>query len=140
MKQLGTQVAVSLYVVGDELDPSQVTSFFGAEPSLIRRKGQEWVGPSGRRTVPRTSSWSLELPLKSEPLNDQLINLISRLSSRRGVQTLKGVEEAFVDIYVSAAADASGESKVAFDIKPSAIQAMAELGLDVRLTVVAGSE
>lgn len=138
MKQLGTQVAVSLYVVGDELDPNEVTSFFGTTPSLTRIKGQEWVGPSGRKTLPRTSSWSLELPLKSEPLNDQLIELTSRLSLRSGVQTLKGVEEAFVDIYVSAVADASGESKAAVDINPNAIQALGQLGLDVRVTVVAG--
>jgi hypothetical protein len=80
------------------------------------------------------------LPLKSDPLNDQLIDLISRLSSRRGVQSLTGVEEAFVDIYVSAGVDAIGESNVAFDLKPNAIQALAELGLDVRVTVIAGPE
>jgi hypothetical protein len=59
------EVAVALCIYGDELDPSDVTSLLGINPTHAHRRGDA----SGPRSVPfKKGAWILELR-RSEPID-----------------------------------------------------------------------
>ena len=73
----------SLWVVGDDLDPDEVTRLLDAEPSRAHRKGESRAGPpgAGREAVgARTGVWLLTLPASTDwTLVDGLEALLARL-------------------------------------------------------------
>ncbi len=59
------EIAVSLRVIGDDLDPEHVSRLLGVEPSLLRPKG-EVRHSGGRAVVQRTGVWSFSIECSPE--------------------------------------------------------------------------
>ena len=78
--------AASLRIMGDDLDPLEITLLLGHEPSSAERKGQEIVGKStGRVREARTGSWRLEARARAPgDLDAQIGEILSKLSSDLG--------------------------------------------------------
>ena len=79
--------AASLRIMGDDLDPLEITLLLGHEPSSAERKGQEIVGKStGRVREARTGSWRLEARARAPgDLDAQIGEILSKLSSDLGI-------------------------------------------------------
>jgi hypothetical protein len=85
--------AASLRIIGDDLDPLEITHLLGHEPSSAERKGQKIVGKStGKVRVARTGSWHLEARARSPgDLDAQVDEILSKLSGDLGIwQKLAG--------------------------------------------------
>jgi hypothetical protein len=82
--QIG-KVSVSLRLFGDDIDPDEVTSLLGCEPTRALRKGA--VDPFGKyRRVAPTGSWLLESNRPTdEDLEAQVLFLLGRVSSDEAV-------------------------------------------------------
>lgn len=74
--------AAALRIMGDGLDPDEVTRLLGAVPTSTRVKGKPWKTTSGRELIARTGSWCLDAE-DSEPadIDGQVRELLERLTS-----------------------------------------------------------
>jgi len=75
--------AATLRIIGDDIDPVEITRLLGHEPTSAERMGQEIVGKStGKVRVARTGSWRLEAgPRSPGDLDAQIGEILSKLSS-----------------------------------------------------------
>jgi hypothetical protein len=82
----------TLRIMGDDLDPSEVTRALSVEPSFARRKGDIYGNPD-RPVRSRTGIWALESEgsVKSGELEEHLRFLAGRLSpeARRHIGHLR---------------------------------------------------
>jgi len=76
------RTAASLRIFGDDLEPMEITSLLGCEPSAGERKGQELIGKStGKVRIAKTGSWRLSANKQSPGnLDAQVEEILSKLS------------------------------------------------------------
>lgn len=76
-----SETSVTFRLLGDELDPDEVTSLLGVQPSDSRRKGGTWHTPKGKPMIARTGRWSLEIE-RAVPgdLSTQIRQLLGRMT------------------------------------------------------------
>lgn len=76
------RAAATLRIVGDDLIPSEVSALLGAEPTLAREKGSEWLTPIGKTRIATTGQWHLHVA-DTEPgnLDAQVAELLEKLNS-----------------------------------------------------------
>lgn len=69
-----------LRFVGDDLDPDEISSALGKEPTYARRKGDVWLSPKGLRRTAKSGIWILNAD-DAEPgdLDQQVAALFSGL-------------------------------------------------------------
>ena len=72
----------TLRIIGDALDPSQITKALGAEPTLVRTKGELITRPNGLARVAETGIWNRTAP-DCEPgdLDRQITDLLSQMTA-----------------------------------------------------------
>lgn len=134
------QLIVALYVRGDALDPDLVTKYLGVKPTKTQKKGQEFVTSSGREFVAKNGLWSLVIQSKSASLDRHLTALLTGLGSCKGIDSIPGVEEAYIDVFVALASDKDGEAECALSMEPATLDSLAMLGLPLRISMTAGPE
>ena|SRR6185312_3769094 len=122
------QVRVSLRIIGDDLDPDEVTRVLGVEPSAAIRKGER--RPGGR--VQRTGVWRLSLPHSREwVLEDAITTLLAALPSDLAVwQALGGKYR--LDVFCGLFLDQWNRGA---DLSPAVLRELAERGLALGLDV-----
>lgn len=73
---------VALYIVGDDLNPREISALLGVEPDDARTKGERRITSSGREVVAKAGLWSLERGEKpATDLNGQIAELLSRVTA-----------------------------------------------------------
>jgi hypothetical protein len=74
--------AASLRIIGDDLDPEEITRLLGCAPTRAEFKGQLLRGKSSaRERIARTGRWSLEAADRApDDLNDQIMEIVGRLT------------------------------------------------------------
>ena len=76
----------TLWVVGDDLDPDEVTRLLGVEPTGAQRRGEARGGPGSGPGAARTGSWRFTLPLSTDwTLVSGLEALLAGLPADRAV-------------------------------------------------------
>jgi hypothetical protein len=76
------KAGASLRVVGDDLDPHEISTLLGAQPSDAHRKGQSLPTHSGQARFPRTGMWRLDAPAtEPEDLDRQVATVLGALTS-----------------------------------------------------------
>lgn len=140
MKADDPQIIVALYVLGEALDPELVTRYLGVEPTKTQKKGQEFITSSGREFAAKNGLWSLVIQSESASLDRHLTALLSGLGGRKGIDSIQGVEEAYVDVFVALASDKDGEAKCALSVEPVTLDGLAKLGLPLRISMTAGPD
>ncbi len=75
------RASASLIIIGDDLDPDEVTKILKCEPSDAIRKGEK-----GRNNRPaRTGRWSLDSPLEEACLDEQIRWLLDALPEDQAI-------------------------------------------------------
>jgi Domain of unknown function (DUF4279) len=75
------ETKMSLRFFGDDLDPDEITSRLGCQPSVSRRTGEVWTTPRGVERVARTGSWLLKIETRHPgDLDLQVAELLASLS------------------------------------------------------------
>jgi len=72
------RVTVCLRIIGDTLDPDEITRLLAIEPTGYARKGDMRRTASGRAVVAPSGSWRLEAGIPGD-LNTQLARLLAKL-------------------------------------------------------------
>jgi hypothetical protein len=125
--------AASLRIIGDDLDPLEITRLLGHEPTSTERKGQEIVGKStGKVRVARTGAWRLEARARAPgDLDAQIGEILSKLSSDLGVWQ-KLAERFRVDLFCGLFLSGSTGGEVVSAESMAALgNRRIELGLDI---------
>jgi hypothetical protein len=118
----------ALRIVGDTLQPSEINTRLGLEPTRSGIKGERFS--SRHRAVRRTSFWLLQSPLSTSlPLGEHLNWLLDRFEARHDLITSIG-EEFKVDFFCGFSSK-SGQGGAIFD--PALLRRLAVLGVPLVL-------
>jgi hypothetical protein len=125
---------VALYLRGDVLDPDQVTSLLGVQPSKAHRKGEERRTPTNQKYLTKIGLWSLAAKSGGE-LSELLDELSRQLSGvEEPLKSLAGVQDAYVDIFIAVDADNEGGGTWEAELSADSIRRLSALGLPMRFT------
>lgn len=130
-------ISVSVYFLGDELLPSDVTQILGIEPSSERVKGESWKTSSGSIVVPKTGRWVLRSNANNRVDSDDLadhIRYIAEVFKNKGedIKKLKNIDKAFIDIYICSGIDE--DPKFYYDFSVEEMKFFASLSLPLIIT------
>ena len=132
-------ICVSVYFLGDELLPGDVTQILGIEPTDEGVKGERRK-PSrggGPMYVIRTGRWVLgsadEMEVDSDDLADH-IRYIAEVFKNKGddIKKLKGVDRAFIDIYICS--EMNDDPKFLYEFSVEEMNFFASLALPLQIT------
>ena len=86
MAQVAESTA-SLRIMGDDLEPTEVSGMLGCTPTQGERKGDRVVGPkTGHVRIAKSGMWRLEAARHTpENLDAQIEEILSKVSSDPGV-------------------------------------------------------
>jgi hypothetical protein len=87
----GDYFSVSFRMMGDDLDPLEITSFLGIEPDIAHKKGEPRIGKSKKGKIIQyapfdSGMWSIESkPLKDDDatLQEHIENILDRIEPKR---------------------------------------------------------
>jgi hypothetical protein len=123
--------AASLRIIGDDLDPEEITRLLGCAPTMAEIKGQLLRGKSiARERIARTGCWSLEAADRApDDLNSQIMEIVGQLNPDPHVWA--SLAERFrMDLFCGLFMAKSGEG---FTLSPEALLALGsrriELGI-----------
>ena len=132
---------VSIYLLGDELDPDSVTALLGLKPDEFHRKGKRWTTSTNREVIERTGIWVVSAKTTSNDLNRVIGDVASKIDANAPfLMQLPGVEEAFLDVFIAIDADTDGGGTCEFELTPQDVAELTRLGLPVRFTVTVVKE
>ncbi|MEL6505679.1 MAG: DUF4279 domain-containing protein [Pseudomonadota bacterium] len=120
----------SLRILGDDLDPDEITRNVGCSPSRSCRMGEPWITPGGTPLACRTGSWILDAPGNLDcPIDDlldmQALWLLSKCHGHRDFWTeisKKYEVHLFIGIFL-------GEKTNAFFLGPKTMNSLSEIGI-----------
>ena len=124
--------AASLRVLGDDLDPDEVTAALGKQPDVASRRGDRMPTRSGRERVVRRGRWSVEVNRRSPGnLDAQVAELLAgtteNLDVWRGI-TARYDAEIFCDLFLD-------EANQGLMISPATLRMLGERGISLDLDI-----
>lgn len=126
------RTAASLRILGDNLDPDEITRLLGGKPTSCERKGDTRQTKAGRSVVARTGSWRLEAE-KSVPgdLNGQISAILAKLTD--DVSVWWGLTQRFrCDVFCGLFLNGGNEGE---QLEPSTLAALGSRGLPLGLDI-----
>jgi hypothetical protein len=137
-----TKVIVSLYLIGDDLDPSKITNELGIAPTESRRKGETRTAPvTGRQYVNKTGLWCLMVDKDHAEVTAVVSQLLEELKTRtKPLHSLHGVQDAYFDVFVAGLTDAEGDATCEFALDCAQLARLTQFGLPIRFTVTMGND
>jgi hypothetical protein len=135
MAELSESVA-GLRIVGDDLDPEEVTRLLGKAPDLARRKGEVALA-AGRERVARTGTWMLNTD-SSAPgdLDRQIDELLAGTTDDLAVWR-RLADRYRIDVFCGLFMKELNEG---IAISPQTLQKLAERGIRLDLDIYAASK
>lgn len=135
------KVIVSLYLLGDDLDPIRISNELGVTPTEARRKGEKRKSSTGSEYVNKTGLWCLVIDRDHAEVVDVTASLLAALEpSKKSLSALPGVQDAYFDVFVAGLADGDGEGVCEFAIESDQLASLARFGLPIRFTVSIGHD
>ncbi len=132
------RVRVSLRVLGDSLEPEEVSALLGCPPTREARKGDKILGKSGGASdsVEPTGAWILDSPLSEKAeVEDHLEALLAPLSNDMD-EWSNLTDGASASILCSVFLDQYNEG---FELSPRAAKSLAERGLVIAFDIYSGT-
>lgn len=134
-------IMVSLYVKGKDLIPDDVTRSLDVFPTRSQVKGEHRTTPSGASYTKKNGSWVFEVESNSENLDDHLDILFESINfDKDKLKDVGGVEEVFLDIFITKNVDTDGYASFNFTINPNRIEKLNKWNIPVEFTIAAGRE
>ena len=128
--------AASLRIIGDDLDPFEITRLLGHEPTNAETKGQQIVGSvTGNVRVARSGSWRL-VARKQSPgdLDAQIREILSKLTADLNVW--RNLAERYrVDLFCGLFLKGVNEG---MSISAEALASLGNRGIEIGLDIYAG--
>lgn len=120
------KAVATLRIAGDDLIPSEVSKLLGAEPTLAREKGKEWLTPRGKSRIAAFGQWHLNASdTEPENIDAQVAELLGKLTSDLGVWS-KLSTHFEIDLFCGWFMQESNEGVA---ISPQTLKALGERGI-----------
>jgi len=126
----------TLRLVGDDLQPEEVTALLGAEPTMTTTRGQRNELGKGPR-IWRTGSWRLEAP-DAEPANPdgQVAEILDQLTA--DLAAWRSLAARFrIDLFCGWFMAGSNEG---VSLSPGTLRALGERGIRLDIDLYGGSD
>src|SRR5688572_17481667 len=124
--------AATLRFSGDDLDPQEITSLLGCNPTVGVRKGGVWHTTSGVAKIARSGSWRLKVKDQSPgDLNAQIAELLAALSPDLGVWkdfSRRFQADVFCGLFLR-------ESNEGISLTPDTLTALGSRGLELDMDI-----
>ena len=121
-----------LRLLGDDLNPDEVSALLGATPTEARRKGDEIAGRHGRVRIAKTGLWLFDATrCEPENLEGQIFELLGKLTNNLDVWAnlnSRYKTDLFCGIFM-------GSSNDGLTLSPSALLALGERGIELDLDI-----
>jgi hypothetical protein len=129
------RAVATLRIIGDSLNPDEVTRLLGAAPSESQTKDQELIGKSGRVRVAKLGAWRVHASETSPAdLDVQVKEILSRLSADLAVW--KDLSTRFdIDLFCGWFMDKENEG---IGISADTLRCLGERGIELSLDIYAG--
>lgn len=127
-------IDVSLYLRGENLDPDVVSRTTGISPSSSQRKGEVKRASTELEYVTQMGVWELTSESNSLNLCEHISELMGKVrKSPETFLSIEGVEEAFIDIFISTHDSGEGAT-YELELSSDNILALSQLNIPVHLT------
>ncbi|MEL7312710.1 MAG: DUF4279 domain-containing protein [Pseudomonadota bacterium] len=123
----------TLRLIGDALDPCEVTELLGYPPSGHKTKGETLIAKrSGRQRIARTGSWHLTSTMHAPSnLDGQVMQILGPLNDDMAVW--EGLADCYkVDLFVSLFLQSGNEGCA---VSPSTLRMLGERGIELSLDI-----
>ena len=130
-------ISVTLSIVGDLLDPDDVTRALGIVPHYSRRKGDVRRSQSGKSALATAGIWEWHSrdPAHSLSVNDHLARLQKALGDRAlEVKDLPNVDNAWVDVHI-VVGDDDATASASFVLSTDALAILQKMGVPAEFTI-----
>jgi hypothetical protein len=128
----------TLRIMGDALQPEQITQAFGHEPTSAQTKGETLVGKkTGTSRIAKSGMWRLEAT-KQEPadLNAQIAEILSKLTL--DLEVWRSITSVYAtDLFCGLFMDQMNEGLV---ISSTSLAALSSRGIELGLDIYAGPD
>jgi hypothetical protein len=123
--------SITLRILGDHLDPDEVSAILGCQPESVERKGKPVLRPDGTvARIGKTGAWRLELsPADTDEWDcgEAIMVLMSRLPA--GVEIWRSLTQRFrVDVSVALSMESRNKG---FLLSPQVMRCLGERGIEV---------
>ena len=128
-------VSVSLYIHGLHLDPTATTATLGVQPTEARMAGESRILSSGRKIIQKNGLWVFRIRKENgdiESMVDELSSIFAENAAT--IEELSGLEEAYLDIFVSYSPSDKRDSKFEAKLSRESIKTIALMNLPVQFT------
>jgi hypothetical protein len=130
--------AACLRLLGDDLEPDEVTALLGATPTASEHKGAQSQPNSGGRTfTARTGAWRLKVEdRRPADLDAQVSELLEQVTSDLDVWSALGARfriDLFCGVFMN-------EQNEGVSLAPSTLQALGERGILLDLDIYGPTE
>ncbi|MDJ0922839.1 MAG: DUF4279 domain-containing protein [Henriciella sp.] len=126
------ETVASLRILGDDLDPDEVTALLGKSPDVGARRGEALKLPSGSERAARTGRWSVKVARKTPgDLEAQIATLLSGTTNDLDVWrelTAKYSVDLFCGLFMD-------EGNEGLAISPGTLKLLGERGIALALDI-----
>lgn len=127
-------VQVSLYVRGDDLRQEDVSAALRMQPDQVFARGERKSTRSDIRYS--TTTWISAKKSRVADMNELLLDLVSPLPTDLRIPDITGVDDAFIDVFMTRAVPADRLSdSIEWSLSAEALFATARLGLRISFSV-----
>ena len=126
---------VSLRLIGDELDPAEVTNLLGCAPTFSCRKGDVHLLRDGLERIEKSGVWVYETREGVGDVDRQAMELFDRLTSDAEVWSELS-EKYYMELLCGLFMEASNE---AVSISPMVLRSLSERGIELVMDIYDGS-
>ncbi|UTY59410.1 hypothetical protein [Massilia sp. erpn] len=137
MNSSDMKVDVAIYLRGEQLDPGYISSVLKLTPSKSKMRGEKSFTSSGKEIIAQMGIWAVYAQKNTGLLSDMIEELTEKITVFRGkLNSLQGVENAYVDIFMATDSNENGEGNFSFELASKNIIELASLGLVLKFTGV----
>jgi len=130
---------LDLYLRGVDLKPDALTSLLGVTPTETRTRGVSTVSRTGRSYETKVGLWNLKV--EGGTPSECVAALATRFGGQiRDLSGLPGVEDAFLDVFVTLDLEKPERTEVPIEFDPAALAQLAAFRVPLVVTFAAVGE
>ena len=127
---------VAVYLRGESLNPEDVTAELKISPSVSQFKGESKVTSTNHSYKTKIGVWALKCESVTSDLSPSIKEVIDAFKQRStSLMLIKNVEEAYLDIFISAEAERQADTSYGIEIDSFSVSRIEKLGLSLKVTI-----
>ena len=136
MSDTKAKLTLAIYVKGVSLDPIEITSLLGIDPSKSQHFGQQRLTSTMRSIVAKTGLWAYLVESDTATVAELVHQFAERFKDcTQKLNTLPNADEAYLDLFIAHDGDLNNGGEYFFELAHNDVLLLGQFGLPVRFTV-----